>query len=324
MSYRDTGPLPESQSPSSEVEEAIRREMQAARLAAAPPPRPPSFLERTKAQGGVLGGIASILLALLKIGAPLLAFLSKFKFLAFILKSKVLLTVGTMFLSIWLEAKIFGWPFAVGIVFSLLIHECGHAVAGYLVGRPFSGMIFIPFMGAAVFRKMGGRNVAEDAFVAIAGPVAGALGGLAFLAVWFFTGAPILLALASFGFFINLLNLLPTLPLDGGWIVPVFSPRLLAVGLVLMVVTMVVMQFINPFLWVMVILSIPRVIAGWKANTDSPYFKASPRDRWVYGIAYLALAGFLAAGHLWAHQVGQSHRPKAPAQVALITRATHR
>ena len=197
-------------------------------------PQNPSRLERWKSQGGLLGALASILLVLAKIGAPLLVLLSKLKFLLIGLKlltfGKLLLTFGSMLVSAWFWAKLYGWPFGVGVVLLIFIHECGHALAARLRGIETGIMVFIPLMGAFVTTKRYGRNIVEDAFIGIMGPIVGTLAGVACLGVYLVTHSEFWLALAQWDFLVNLFNLAPTAPLDGGWITPLFSPKLLAVG----------------------------------------------------------------------------------------------
>lgn len=251
---------------------------------------PPSLLQRWRAKGGILGGIATVILLLAKIGGPILALV---KFLPIL---KVLITAGSMFISIWLWAKVspYGWAFGAGIVGLIFIHECGHALAGRLRGIPTGIMVFLPFMGAFVTLKRGGRNIAEDAFIGIMGPVFGTLASLACFVIYFLVGSPFWLYLATIGFWINLFNLAPTAPLDGGWIVPLFSPKLLAVG----VVILVLVGFGNPLIWILGILSLPRIIGGWKANPGTnPYYQATPAQRWGIGLAYFGLAIFLALAY---------------------------
>jgi len=244
-----------------------------------------------KGRGGIGGVIAAFLLFLAKGGASLLAVLAKFKVL--IVAGKLLLTFGSMFISMWAWSFRFGWPFAIAFVLSIFFHECGHAVAAKSKGLPLSGMVFIPFMGAAVFHRGGSKSVAEDAFIGIMGPVFGTLYALACFGLYLVTHAPIWLALGYSVAFMNLINLLPIAPLDGGWIVPVFSPKILAIGAVFMIP--IAFWWHNPFIVILGVLSLPRIISGWKVKPEeSDYFKASPKDRLTYAIAYPGLAAFLA------------------------------
>ncbi len=276
----------------------------------APPPKNPSFLQKKQQQGGLVGAIATVLLVLAKIAAPVLVLLGKLKFLFLGFKlltfGKLLLTFGTMLLSMWVYAKIFGWPFGVGIVLLIFIHECGHALAARIRGIPSTLMVFVPFMGAAVFQKRYGKNIAEDAFIGIMGPVVGTLASVACALIYLPTGNVFWLALAEWGFFVNLFNLAPTPPLDGGWITPLFSPKLMAFGLIILFF----IGFRNPLIWVLGIMSLPRIIAGWKADPRTmPYFQASKADKWRFGVAYLGLAAFLTAGFMLLREFLRSHHP---------------
>ena len=253
--------------------------------------KPPSLLQRWKAKGGVLGGIASFLLLIAKVAAPVLSLLAKFKFLAFGLK--LLLGSGSMLLSMWVWGLIYGWKFGVGIVLLIFIHECGHAIAAKMRGIPTGIMVFVPLMGAFVTTGRYGKSIVEDAFIGIMGPVFGTLAGLGCLLLYAVTPghSPFWLALAQVNFFMNLFNLAPTPPLDGGWITPLFSPKLLAVGAVLLLF----LARYNPLIIVLALMSLPRIISGWKAKPeDSPYYQATAADRWKFGAAYLGLAAFLA------------------------------
>jgi len=254
-------------------------------------PNPPSLLQRWKAKGGILGGIASALLLVAKVAAPVLGLLAKFKFLA--LGAKLLLGSGSMLLSMWVWGLVYGWKFGVGIVLLIFIHECGHAFAARLRGIPTGIMVFIPLMGAFVTTGRYGKSIVEDAFIGIMGPVFGTVAGLGCLLLYAITPghSPFWLALAQVNFFMNLFNLAPTPPLDGGWITPLFSPKLLAVGAVLLLF----LARYNPLIIVLALMSLPRIISGWKAKPeDSPYYQATAADRWKFGAAYLGLAALLA------------------------------
>lgn len=275
--------------PNNEVEEEIRRQMAANSTSynrMSPPQPEPSKLHKMQSRGGITGAIATFLLLFLKLGAPLFAILGKLKFLAFL--PKIFITFGSMFVSMWAYSMMFGWPFAMGFVILIFIHECGHAFAAISLGIPIKGMLFVPFMGAVVATR-GGRNVVENAFIGIMGPVVGSTACLLCASMYFVFGSPFWLALGYTGLFINLFNLAPTVPLDGGWITPIFSAKLLAFG----VIVLFVLLPLNPLMWVLAIMSIPRIKAHWKAKPDDPYFQAKKSDRIKYGIAYLGLVAIL-------------------------------
>src|SRR6202043_3216975 len=119
---------------------------------------------------GTLG--ATINLIVIKLN-PLLLLLFDFKWLAFF--AKFGLASITALISIAAYSFLFGWPFAVGLVALLFIHEMGHALVMKLKGMPIGGVVFIPLLGAAVFMRQMPKNAKDEAEVGIAGPIAGAI-----------------------------------------------------------------------------------------------------------------------------------------------------
>ncbi|MDR3710136.1 MAG: hypothetical protein P4L33_17720 [Capsulimonadaceae bacterium] len=258
------------------------------------PPRRRSLLEQWKDRGGVLGGLAAAVIFVLKVVAPVLSLLVKF---LFVFKT-VLITFGSMALSMWFYSTRFGWAFAVGIVLLIFVHESGHATASRIKGLKVGPMVFVPFMGAFVTSSGVSRTLEMDAFIGIMGPVFGTIAGIVCVILGFVTHQPVFFGLAYFNFFMNLFNLTPAVPLDGAWIAPLFSPKLLAFGAVLMLF----LGFMNPLIWILGLLSLPRVIAGWKADpATQPYYRVSNAARWKYGFAYLGLIALLAFGMVVTH-----------------------
>ena len=117
-------------------------------------------------------------------------------------------------------AQLFGVAFGVGIVLLILIHESGHVVVARVMGMPVSLPVMIPFLGAFVSMKQQPRTVAQESIMAIGGPVLGSIAaGLCYagyLSMPDSSTGRLLQALAYFGFLINLFNLIPLTPLDGG------------------------------------------------------------------------------------------------------------
>jgi Zn-dependent protease len=123
-----------------------------------------------------------------------------------------------IFVSVGGYALIWGWKFAIGFVAMILVHEAGHYAEAKRQGLNPSLPVFIPFLGAYVAMKNAPFDPWRNLLVSAAGPVAG---GLAALAVWGYgeaTDSRFLVALAYVGFLLNLFNLLPFRPLDGGFI----------------------------------------------------------------------------------------------------------
>ncbi|WP_241154334.1 site-2 protease family protein [Staphylospora marina] len=141
-------------------------------------------------------------------------------------------TLFSMFLSVGVYALIYPWQFAIGLVLMLLIHEMGHVWAAKRKGLPVSAPAFIPFVGALITMKRQPADAATEAYIAFGGPLLGTLGAVFTHALGVWTGEHILLVIAMVGYFINLFNLVPIHPLDGGRIVTAVSRWLWVVGLV--------------------------------------------------------------------------------------------
>ncbi len=216
------------------------------------------------------------------------------KALLLLLKSKAAFTALSMLVSVFAYALLWGWPYAVGFVALIFIHEMGHYVAARQRGLAVGAPTFIPFVGAWIQLKDLPHNVETEAFVGIAGPVAGTAAALACFELARWQGSGLMLALAYSGFMLNLFNLLPISPLDGGRITAVISPRLWLLGAPLL---------IGLFLWnpspmflVIAVLAAPHFMAALKGNFDTAYYQDVPaRTRFSYGVAYLGLVAYLGA-----------------------------
>ena len=121
-----------------------------------------------------------------------------------------------LFISVGAYALIWGWKFGVGFVALILVHELGHFVEAKRQGLDVSIPRFIPFLGAYVAIKNSPLNPLKNAYLALAGPAAGALASLACWGIGSATGSSLFHALAYAGFFLNLFNLIPIGILDGG------------------------------------------------------------------------------------------------------------
>jgi Zn-dependent protease len=237
-----------------------------------------------------------------KLGALLiplvvLAGKAKFLFLALI-KVKAVTTLGTMLVSIVAYALAFGWPFAVGFVLLLFVHEMGHVIQLRREGVDASAPIFIPFVGALIAVESLGKDAAAEARVGLAGPILGTAATLIPLAIWLATGSDLWRALAYIGFFINLINLLPVLPLDGGRALAVLGPMVWAAGILIAVAATAL--FLGPFMLVFVLLlGGPELYHRFKNrhSEESRAFHSVPTGTKVaVGAIYLSLAALLIVG----------------------------
>ena len=251
------------------------------------------------------------------IGLTLLAWWAKVKGLLFLLLNfkwiaiagKLLLSGGSLIVSIWAWSLLFGWPFATGFVLLILVHEMGHVIAMYWRGIKASVPIFIPFFGAFVAMREMPPNARVEAEVAIAGPLLGTAGAAVCYIVGAQGGGKIWFALASAAFFINLFNMLPVIPLDGGRVVGALSPKLWVAGLVAIVAMTIIWHGAGLlFIVLIVALSWRRILSAFHPDqATDPYYEVPSGERLAIGLAYFGLAGLQAIGwHIAGIAVGTS------------------
>jgi Zn-dependent protease len=250
---------------------------------APPPPRPPqkSFFKQL---GGwiVAGGVA----------------LAKFKFLIF----GALKTSLSMLLMIWVYSWMFGWLFAAGLVFLIFVHEMGHVAAAKWLGIPVSAPIFIPFVGAAILMKQNPRDAWTEALMAYGGPFAGCVGSWICWYIALQTGLPWVMAVASVSFLINLFNMIPVPPLDGGRICAAVSPWFWIIGLVLLGLSVIYFHAWNSIVIIVLVLivALPRIkqtLFGHPSEEMQHYYNVHISNRFTMALMYLALIAALLLGY---------------------------
>ena len=250
-----------------------------------------------------LGPVAVVGVVIAKFFAKLKFFiLPALKFLPILLKSG-----GTMLISIWAYALFFGWRFAVGFVLLMFVHECGHLIVAKKFGLPVSAPVFIPFMGAFILLKDQPRNAWMEACVGIGGPILGSLGALACNLLGQTFNMPLLIALASTGYLLNLFNLMPVGFLDGGRIVTALSRWLWLPGFAMLL--WFGWKFPNFIVWLIVIASLPRIFSLFRKRTEEErrYYEVTPTERWTMSILYFGLIAALALGMYAAHNELRDH-----------------
>ncbi|HTQ11191.1 MAG TPA: site-2 protease family protein [Fimbriimonadaceae bacterium] len=257
------------------------------------PAQPTAPVQEKKKPKGIWGAILAALAAIGKYLALIWKFL--LPILKFAKLGKVLLTAGSMLVSVWVYAQIFGYKFAVGLVVCIFVHEMGHVFMAWRKGLPVSAPIFIPLFGALILLKQSPRSTWVDAVIGIGGPLFGALAGVACWGIFSLTGNYLFAGLAFVTFFINLFNLTPIYPLDGGRIVGAISHWIWIIGLVLLLAMFFTGMAENPLIIVLLILSIPQIWARFRRNGPAP-LPATNQQRVAMGAAYIGLAAFLFWG----------------------------
>jgi Zn-dependent protease len=222
----------------------------------------------------------------------------KFKFLLF----GALKTSFSMLLMIWVYSWIFGWPFAAGLVFLIFVHEMGHVVAAKLLGIPVSAPLFIPFLGAAIVMKQSPRDAWTEALMAYGGPLAGCIGSWICWAIALQLDERWVMAVAAVSFLINLFNMIPVPPLDGGRICAAVSPWFWIVGLVLLGLSIVYFHAWNSVIIIVLVLivALPRMkqtLFGQTTPEMQAYYNTHISNRLIMALLYLGLIAALLFGY---------------------------
>jgi Zn-dependent protease len=232
--------------------------------------------------------------------AALVAVLAKLKAVIVVaLKLKFFATAGTAFVSVGAYSLLFGWPFAAGFVVLLFVHEMGHVIQLRREGIKASAPMFVPFLGAVISARSLGTNALAEARVGLAGPVLGTIGAGVVALAAVVTHAHVLYALAYTGFFLNLFNLIPVTPLDGGRAMAAMAPAMWMVGLVILVAVAVL--FGNPLILIFIVIGFLDVSRRLRARREGgseqeAYYKVGPQQRLYVGLVYLTLVVLLVAG----------------------------
>ncbi|HWF24308.1 MAG TPA: site-2 protease family protein [Solirubrobacteraceae bacterium] len=234
--------------------------------------------------------------------AALIAALAKLKALLLVLGNfKLITTAGTMAVSVAAYSVLWGWTFALGFVVLLLVHEMGHVIQLRREGIKASTPMFIPFLGAVITAKSLGDNAAAEARVGLAGPILGGIGSALCVVIWQLTGNTFWEALAFVGFLLNLFNLLPVSPLDGGRAMAAMAPAMWFVGLAMMVAYLFLTSFHNPIILLFILVGGMDSWRRWQqlragGAEQQAYYRVSPRTRLMVAVVYLALIGLFAVG----------------------------
>jgi Zn-dependent protease len=223
-------------------------------------------------------------------------------------KFKLVVPLLSMAASVGAYALLWGWQFALGFVALLFVHECGHAIElrrqGVKAGLP----VFIPFLGALIAMKELPRDAYREAKMALAGPLLGSAAALAVFLAAKATGSNLLLALAYTGFFLNLFNLFPVLPLDGGRAAAALSPKLWLVGLVGLA-AFIVVAHAYALAFIFAVLGVPELAARWRRRRhpeQEHYYKVKPWQRLGVAVVFVGLAAALVLGMSASHIAASS------------------
>ena len=232
-------------------------------------------------------------------GPVIAAVVFGFKYLKLALASGKFLLIGKSLLSMVFMIGVYamgrGWEYASIFVALLFVHEMGHVWAARRIGLPVSAPMFIPFFGASITMKRNPKSVAHEAYMAAGGPILGTMGCMVAFTIAWVTHSPFLFHMAWIGFFLNLFNLVPVSPLDGGRIIASVSPWLWLVGAAIMVPLLIWMNAWL-FLLIMVFMVGPqiRMLFQGRDHEWKVYHTCTGRQRLYASGAWLSLVCLLA------------------------------
>ncbi len=254
-----------------------------------PPPRGYGQPPKPPGRGGLWGMLIAGGAVLFKLALPFLVY---FK------------TAGTMLISIvaYWYAFHWTWSMAIGVVFLIFIHEMGHVIAAKWLGVPVSAPMFIPFLGAAIVMKQNPRDAWTEALVGYGGPLAGCLGSWVTWALAVYGDMPWLMPVASLSFIINLFNMIPIPPLDGGRICAAVSSWFWVIGLVLLFASIIYFHAWNSIVIIVLVLlaAIPRMketLFGRNTEEMQRYYRVHFADRITMALLYVGLIAALLLGY---------------------------
>jgi Zn-dependent protease len=263
------------------------------------PPEPapgelqPAFEPSGRKPSGLRGRLSAL-------GAAVVALLAKLKAVLVLLpKLKLLASTGTILVSLAAYALLWGWAFAAGFIVLLFVHEMGHVIALRREGVKASAPMFIPFLGAVITARSLGQNALAEARVGLAGPILGSIGSAVCILVWHATGNTLWQALAFTGFFLNLFNLLPVVPLDGGRAMAAMAPWMWFVGFAALIPLAIL--FPNPIILLILVFGGLETYKRWKLRRSGSlqqqsYYRVRPRDRALVAAVYVTLIALLILG----------------------------
>ena len=220
----------------------------------------------------------------------------KTKYVLAALKLTKMTPLISMMLTSATYSLFFGWPYSLGMVGLIFVHEAGHAVAMRHYGVPFAPMVFVPFMGAVIAMKDHPRSVNDEAWIALAGPALGSVGALGINIFGVATDSQLCYALADFGYMINLFNLLPIGSLDGGRISSALSPAINVAGLGIGGALIYAGAISNPIFYLIMLsgtYTTASRIFGWQGGPHESYYRIRNDQKMRIGAGYIGLIAAL-------------------------------
>lgn len=212
---------------------------------------------------------------------------------------KVLLNILIISLLILLLGFVINFRYSVGFLLIIIIHELGHYIIAKIlkVSVAFGG--FIPF-GAYIIHE-NPKNCKENAIIAMGGPLFGGILGLIYYIIYYFTLDYTFLVLTLTSIILNLGNLIPVSPLDGGQIVEAISPVICYIGFPFLIYLFISSNGLKTkvlLIFLMLAGAYQTYIFTIKHKTDS-YYKLDKHTKIKFIIVYSILVSLLAISAIY-------------------------
>lgn len=195
----------------------------------------------------------------------------------------------------------FSFEFALTLIACLVFHEYGHIRAMKYFGMKTKGIYLIPFVGGLAVGENNINTRWQDVVISIMGPTFGLLMSLAALLAYWITGEAFFAGVAAFNALINLFNLLPVLPLDGGHVLKSIAFSMHSVvGLVVCIAGALVGVFVSytfglALLGFLLIIGTLEISLEWKQRKYSALFPLDRYGQVVSAVWYVAVVSAFVA-----------------------------
>ena len=187
------------------------------------------------------------------------------------------------------------------LVLVIVLHELGHYIAMRSYGYSNVKMLFIPMLGAFVSGSPIRVDPGKKLVVLFAGPLPGIVLGMIFAMIYSRTQQHIYYQLALMFIFLNVFNLIPLTPMDGGQIVQTLfnkGGRWIQTGFILISSVVIIYWMVkrgNYFLGFLLLLLTSRLLQIWKRKPDMAEKETEPTMELSWNEKTIFLSIWLAA-----------------------------
>lgn len=211
-----------------------------------------------------------------------------------LLKTVQVVKVALLAASVAVYSVMFTVEFALALIGVLVFHEYGHLRAMKKFGIPTKGMYLIPFVGGLAVGDLP-KTRWQDVYISMMGPVFGLIMTLVFYIVYLATESHFAGLVASTSALLNLFNLIPVYPLDGGRVVKslVFSGRnyLALIALLSISALCLVLAWKMGFYFIVffIVIGVIDIVAGWRIGLAEDITPLNRYGLWFSLLWYLVI-----------------------------------